>query len=251
MICQLNHIPLIIKEVQLLVGISIISTLKALIILTHGYTINGYGGKSLMLPHAKYLFDAGYSVFLWDIPGFGESSGDSITLGITEWKSAAKVYEYVRHLQNNLSLSIGFMGISMGATTIINTVGITNKGDFIIAVVPYATLTSLATQILHSTFPELKYVPFFVDIIFKLKFGFDYANYLPQITIENISVPILIMYAENDSIVNPQDAKELYAKAHSPKEVWSIASNHFIYYAYPNEFSQTVLDFLSKYINNE
>jgi len=190
-------------------------------------------------------------VFLWDIPGFGESSGDSITLGITEWKSAAKVYEYVRHLQNNLSLSIGFMGISMGATTIINTVGITNKGDFIIAVVPYATLTSLATQILHSTFPELKYVPFFVDIIFKLKFGFDYANYLPQITIENISVPILIMYAENDSIVNPQDAKELYAKAHSPKEVWSIASNHFIYYAYPNEFSQTVLDFLSKYINNE
>jgi dipeptidyl aminopeptidase/acylaminoacyl peptidase len=218
---------------------------KAVVILVHGYSIPG--GKPQMIGHAQYLHDAGYSTVLVDLRSFGESEGDKITLGMNEWKDLEAVFDHIQSLPENKEQKIGFLGISMGAATSLVTAGETNKGDFVIASVPYADFTSLfRSQIAAVGFSPTIFYPFMKGAA-RIELGENYEHFTPSRLIKNIQVPVLLISAKEDEVLNSEDARTLYDLANAPKEYWEVDSHHDIFYEHPQEFKQKVLEFLQTY----
>lgn len=218
---------------------------KAIVILIHGY--DNPGGKTEMLGHAEYLHNAGYSTVLLDLRAYGESEGNKMTLGINEWKDVEAVYDQIKSLPENKNKKIGFLGVSMGATTALVTAGETRKGDFVIASVPYADFNSLFKfQLRLANLPSSIFYPF-MKAAALVEFGLNYEQFTPSTLIKNIKVPVFLISAKRDEMLNSLDAKNLYDIATQPKEYWEANSPHDIFDTYPKEFKQKILSFLQKY----
>ncbi|HVZ11624.1 MAG TPA: alpha/beta hydrolase [Patescibacteria group bacterium] len=218
---------------------------KAVVILVHGFQ-SSQGGKALMLSHAQYLNKAGYSTLLIDLRSMGYTAGNKVTLGINEWKDAEAAYDYAKSLPENKGKKIGFMGNSMGAATSLIERGITGKGDFVIASVPYANFTSLLKfQIEREGLPPLVFYPF-LRLSTAIELGLHYAYYSPANWVGKIDVPVFLISAAHDNEVNSLDAKSLYNEVHAPKEYWQANAGHDIYKDQPQQFKTKVLAFLSK-----
>lgn len=218
---------------------------KALVILVHGYS--NPGGKSQMLGVAKFLHDAGYSTALLDLRSFGESEGNKISLGTQEWKDVEALHDHLKTLPENSQTKIGFLGISMGATTSLVTAGKTGKGDFVIASVPFADIDSLYHfQIQAMGYPTPIFSPL-VKLAGFFELGLRYDQSAPSSLIQNIHAPILLISAKQDHEVHPEDAVKLFEKANDPKELWVVDSEHDVFYFHTKEFTQKVLGFLQKY----
>lgn len=220
---------------------------KAVLILIDGYKqINE--DKVRMFDHAQYLRKAGYSTLLIDLRSFGKSSGNKISFGVNEWRETETAFDYMKSLPENKGKKIGFLGISMGGVISIIASAITGKGDFIIASTPYASFKNLLDfQIRKRGLPSFLFLPLArFAALFEL--GFNHEYYTAINLIGKINVPIFITSAKNDEIVNPNDAKKIFEKAHAPKEYWQANTSHRIFKNNPEEFQKKILDFLSKYV---
>lgn len=218
---------------------------KAVVILLHGYG-SPKGGKPHMLGQAKYLYDAGHSSFLLDLRGFGESEGRRIALGVNEWKDVEAAYDFIKSLPGNRNKKVGFLGISLGAYTSIVTAGKTQKGDFVIASTPYASLESIfKNQIERDGFPAALFP--LLDLAASIELGKGYDQYSAEAMVKRIKAPLLIISAKLDKEIDPNDPRKLFELANSPKEIREIESGHDIYSEKPDEFAKSVLDFLEKY----
>ena len=221
---------------------------KAIIILIHGYRqINE--DKSRLLTHATYLNKAGYSTMLIDLRSFGESEGNKIFLGTREWREAEAAYDYAKSLPENKGKKIGFYGKSMGGVISVIAKAITGKGDFIIAITPYASFKSLFnSQLQQRKYSSQFFLPF-MQLAALFELGFDFEKYAPINLIKKINVPIFILGAKYDDVVSKDDAKYLFDNANTPKEFWQASTNHHeIYRANPAKFEKKILGFLSKYV---
>ena len=220
---------------------------KAVVILIDGYKeVNE--DKIRMFGHAEYLRKAGYSCILIDLRSFGESEGNKITFGVNEWKEIEAAYDYMKALTENKNKKIGFLGISMGGVISIIAKGMTGKGDFIVALTPYASFRSLFNfQIRKRGLPSFLFLPLLrIAALFEL--GFNYEHYTAINMIKKVDVPIFIASAKFDQIVNSFDAKLLYDMARNPKEYWQANTSHRIFADNPKELQAEILGFLSKYI---
>lgn len=217
---------------------------KGVVILVHGYSSKD-GGKAFMLPHAKYLRDANYSTLLVDLRSAGDSDGNKVTLGVTEWKDLVAAYDYLKTLPENDGKKIGFFGISMGAVTAINEVGESGKGDFVIASVPFSSFDSLYSwQIAKRGLPVPIFLPF-LKIAAIIELGPGYEHFSAGNLIKKVKVPVLIIQAKKDQSLNPKDPKTIYDLASLPKEIWQVDSDHDVYDEKPGEFKEKVLKFLN------
>lgn len=215
---------------------------KAVVILVHGY--KNPGGKSLMLSHAKYLHDAGYSTAILDLRSHGESEGEKISLGVEEWKDVVTMYDLMHSLPENQRKKIGYLGISMGAVSALNAQGLTQKGDFVIASVPFANVDSLLQyQIKMAGFNPNLFFPF-MKLAAYVELGVDYEKYTPTSTAKNINAPVLIMAATDDGTVNFEDARLVYDQINTPKESIIFKTGHDVFYHDPEGFKKAVLDYL-------
>lgn len=220
---------------------------KAVLILVDGYKeVNG--DKIRMFGHTEYLRKAGYSTLLIDLRSFGKSGGNKITFGVNEWKEVEAAYDYMKSLLDNKNKKIGFLGISMGGVISIIASAITGKGDFIIALTPFANFRSLFDfQIRKRGLPSFVFLPILRALaLFEL--GFNYEYYTAVNMVEKINVPIFITSAKYDQIVNSNDAKYIYDKAKHPKEYWQTNTSHRIFQDNPKELQKKILGFLAKHI---
>lgn len=221
---------------------------KAVVILIHGYS--NPGGKDQMLVHAKYLRENGYSTVLLDLRAYGESDGSKTTLATQEWKDVEAVYDQVKSLPENKNAKVGFLGISMGASTAIMAAGKTQKGDFVIASAPFASIKSLfSPQLKSAGLPPSVFYPF-LKVAALLELGKDHEMNTPAAVIEKVKVPILLISASRDKDVAGSDAKYLFDLANQPKDYWKADSEHDVFDAHPEEFRERVEDFLAKNISD-
>jgi uncharacterized protein len=219
---------------------------KAVVIVVDGYK-ETHEERVRMFEFTEYLNNAGYSTLLIDLRSIGESEGNKISFGVNEWKDVEVAFDYIKSLPGNRNKKIGFLGISMGASTSIIANGITGKGDFIIAATPYSSFKNLFDFRLRKkglpSFPFLS----IIRLIAFFELGFNYEYYTVINLIDKIKVPIFILSAKYDKIVNSNDAKDIYQKANKPKEYWQANTTHRIFIDKPEEFKKKTLSFLSKY----
>lgn len=215
---------------------------KGAVVVVHGYL--NPGGRSTMLGHAAYLYDAGYSSLLIDLGGFGESNRSKVTLGILESEDVLYAYKYLLSLPENHSIPVGLLGYSMGAVSVMNASGKHHVGDFVIELDGYRSIDALlAVELSKRGLPAPLLLPF-MQISSIALLGSSYPTYAPERLVSDIRVPLLIIHGSKDTAVPVEQGQYLYSIANEPKKIVILSTSHDIFTEDPTGVKQAVLLFL-------
>ena len=217
---------------------------KGGVLLLHGVRSN----RLQMLDRAKFLQKEGYDVLLFDFQAHGESKGKYITFGYLESLDVESAYDYLEDRLCNPTIAV--IGVSLGGAS--------------------ALLSEVKTKakimILESVYPSIKQA---IDDRMKIYLG-SFGHYLsPLLTMQleprvGISVDdlrpideiskikgvVLVVAGENDVHTTLKESKEIFDKAHEPKELWVIkGAKHVDFDKFlGKEYEEKILDFLDEYM---
>ena len=214
--------------------------------------IHGYGGNSTkMHARAKMFLDRGYSVVMPDLRTFGKSEGKYIGMG---WPDRLDIVKWINYINDNYkNKKIVLYGVSMGAATVMMTLGETLPENVKVAIEDcgYASLKEQFEYELKKVFNLPKFpIYYIVDRMCKrhLHFTFEEASAIKQL--KKSSVPILFIHGQADTFVPPYMAKEAYDSTVAQKEILLVpnATHTKSSKIYGNLYWNKVFNFIDKYI---
>ncbi len=251
-----EYIPLEIQvEPNVLIKSWIIPSSKKnpLIILIPGYQ----GTRKTMLPFAQFLYQAGYSTFLYDPRGQGESGGDCICGNFL----AQDLGTIISQLKTSGYQQFVLFGLSMGATGAI-VAGAENNSD-VLGVIADSGFANLREGLRKSPLCEAK-------ILFDRPFLYFLLKYFGQIYLYNhfgrwvnpfrstnaLKVVdkvknLFIIHAEDDLLIPVYNAKMLFEKAQKTpgiKKLWIVKDSAHCenFDRHKEEYINKVLQFLEE-----
>ncbi|HXG35780.1 MAG TPA: alpha/beta fold hydrolase [Dehalococcoidia bacterium] len=216
------------------------------VVVCHGYF------RSIAEPYqvALWLWESGYNVLLFDFRGCGRSQPEFTTLGAKEMLDVLAAVDW---LKQQVSGPIGVYGISMGAVSAL--MAATRSFDIAALVLdsPYSRLDTVVEQRIRSLFrmPWLLPLGYLGLRAGELISRNRVSEIRPIDYIATLSPrPIFIVYGDEDTLVPPSHARELYELAVGEKEIWvARGSRHAMArHDYPEEYRQRLLDFLERHL---
>lgn len=211
--------------------------------------------------YAKMLSDNGWDSLLVEMRARGESGGEEIGFGMTEWRDVKAGVDFLTADKDAKSLPIVAMGTSMGGGTVIIAAGELPEIDGVISISAFSSWSDLfIDNMAMSGMPKaigILDTPF-VNTYLGFHFGFDALRYSPVNGIEKLGQrPILMMHSTGDTQVPYTEFEKLLSRAEEHDINVSTfvreGDEHFICYersfSNPSEdadFSQAVLGFLSE-----
>jgi len=224
------------------------------VILLHGYT----GDRTTMLPQANMLFEAGFTVLLFDFRHRGESEGEFVSFGYYEKQDVAAAVNLLEELGETMRQSgrpgisaIGLIGLSNGGATSI-LFAAENPGR-IKALVIEDTFKSLDSAVSQSFthFVGLPAFPFAPITVWfsELRTGLNRTNVIPENAIANIiNTPVLIIHGLEDKTISFKDGEAIYLKANQPKDLWLVpkAEHGGAFEIAEDEYRSRVVTFFSE-----
>lgn len=220
---------------------------SSIIICLHGYPAN----KSDILPVVSFLYPE-FSLFLFDFRAHGESEGKITYFGLREYLDVKAALDFLLNDKRTKNLNIGIWGYSLGGA-----VGI-------IASSKYKEIKALITDSAFANFPEMvthyyknfgpaKYIfSSLSKFLGKYILRADFTLNSPEMYIDKIKCPILIIHSKQDNFVPFSHAERLYEKAPSPKELMVRKGIHTgLDAAYSEEYRNKVKNFFKKYLIRE
>ncbi len=229
-----------------LAGWFIRGTNPATVILVHGKGSN----RAVMLPHAAYLHEGGFSVLLYDSRSRGQSGGSDITFAAKEPLDVKAAVDYVRKLPYADPERIGVQGGSLGAAS-----GILAAADTleIKGVVAESAFKDIPTAIAEGFRSETSLPSFPFALVAKciceFRLDVDLDDVAPVRVIAEISPrPVFLIHGEADEQVSKMSFEALWAAAGGPKEKWIVpsASHAKGWQTAPEEYERRVLAFWRK-----
>lgn len=173
---------------------------------------------------------AGFTFFVFDFSGSGNSDGEYISLGFFEREDVETVTGYLRG--TNLVSAVGLWGRSMGAVTAL----MYSDRDPGIACMcldsPFADLKRLSRELVES---KASLVPnWMIDGVLdslredvQKKVGFDLFSLNPlENHVSKIYVPAIFLSAENDELIKGDHAKDLCDKYQGDKVYINVKGSH-------------------------
>ena len=218
---------------------------KGVIILMHGV----HASRLDLVQRAEFFYQSGYSVLLFDFQGHGESPGTIITFGHLESRDATAAVVFVH--QKFPGQKVGVIGVSLGAAAAL------------LAEPPLP----VEAMVLESCYPTIYQA---VDdrlqvrfgiigklgtplLVWQLKprLGFGADALCPIRQAAKIFVPKFFIAGTTDRDTTVQEAKDLYAAAAEPKQLWLVENAaHVDMLQFAGvEYQTRVLAFLAKYMN--
>jgi len=220
-------------------------TTKGWILLTHGFTSNGW--KSLLGP-GQFLYDQGYNVFFVSLRSFGESQGDRVYLGTQEWQDVVAADSYIQDNFPTTGMPLGWYGVSMGAASTLVAAQYDKQPDFLIIQVPFATIQSLIIpQLIRSNLPVWLFQPF-AHLIPFLELGWNYKQFTAEKSTA-IKTPILLIGAQRDNQVLFGDSQKLFDLVATPADMKiyvQLDTGHDAYGEKPEAVQEVMQKFLKK-----
>ena len=180
--------------------------------------------RNEMLPHADMLHQAGYNLFLFDFRSRGESEGEAVTLGYRERGDVLGAIDYLNTRSDVDKKEFGLLGVSQGGATAILAAAETHDVKAIASEASFRSLDSVVQQSFEHFIglPAFPFAPLTVWLA-ERRLGIKSEQIAPEFSVRNISPrPILVMHGTRDQVVNPEDAKAIYAAAGGSKELWLI-----------------------------
>lgn len=213
--------------------------------------VHGYGSASrYMGSYVKMFHDAGYNVLAPDNRSFGMSQGKYVGYG---WLDRKDMLNWIKKVNNtNGSKSeIGLMGVSMGASTVMYTLGEHPKNvKFAVADCGYATISGELNYQLKEmfnlpSFPLVQTASLY-SMLFA-KYNFYDAN--TKNTLKKSHVPLFVIQGSKDTYVPTKNARINYDNANSPKKLWIVkgAEHAGSYNKEPLQYKEKVVDFSREY----
>ncbi len=206
----------------------------------HGIGDNRQGAAGF----APMFLAAGYSVLLPDSRAHGHSGGDLVTYGLLEkydglaWAAWAKAHGCVK---------LYGLGESLGAAVLIQTAGLDNEFDAIVAECAYSDLRSIARYRVHQIthLPDWLGAPLVLEasmLYARLRYGLELATVSPLESIRRTRTPILLIHGLNDTRT-PYWHSQALAAADPKAELWLVpgADDTAAAATAPDEFRKRVL----------
>ncbi len=216
---------------------------EAGIMLMHGSGQN----RAIMLPRARFLHAAGYSVLLFDFRAHGESEGRYRTFGIGEREDAEAALRFF--VDQTGIQRVGIIGFSLGgAASILGQQPLPVDAYVLEAVFP-TIQRAVANRIrlrlgswLEPLHPLLTYqLPF--------RTGVAVRDLRPIEKIGAITAPVLMMAGEKDERTTLAESKALFEAVNAPnKAFWIVpgATHTNFHAAAPETYEEKVLDFFQR-----
>jgi pimeloyl-ACP methyl ester carboxylesterase len=230
--------------------LAIANSRAATIILVHGFKAT----RVSMLPWARFLYQAGYNVLLFDDRGCGQSDGWGIALGAREPDDVIGAVRYLEGRGDLTNKHYGALGVSLGAGVVLLAAA---REPALAAVVADSVWADERPQLGRMgsvplgpvSLPVLPYEPALVDALI----GARLENASPRATIGQIAprAVMLIHSADDQDTTTPLAGEaQLYAAAGQPKQQWIAPSGGHAgaLAAHTAEYEQRVLAFYVQYL---
>lgn len=204
---------------------------KGNVLILHG--MHGMDATSLF-DYAKFIFDAGYTPVVIDMRSHGKSEGSSLSFGYLETLDVIAAVEYLKGDDRYKDQPTIIYGLSMGASTAINTAAVSESIDGVIAISPFMSLQAQVYDYMKNdgapTFFIKSFMPF-VNLVLRSKFGVNPIRESPEYRVKEIKkIPIFFVHGDIDSQTEVHHTELLYDNcSSSKKELWIVENaDHLI-----------------------
>jgi len=224
---------------------------RGTVMLLHG----SFHSRHEVLPHAPYLHQAGYDLFLFDWRSHGRSGGDFTSLGYYEARDLTVALDYAGGRGHG---KVGALGYSMGAAAAILEGAQDNR---LVAIVSDSSFATLDDSI-AAAFPILAHLPVFPFALLATHIA-EYRTGLRASAVRPIDHvaqfqprPILFIYGTADQFVPPADTLRLYGAAGEPKDLLEVvgaghpSSGREAFVVSPDLYRERVLAFFAQALDS-
>ena len=213
-----------------------------LVILFHGYG----GDKTGMVPEARVFLQMGYSVFLVDFRGSGDSSESYTTVGYREADDVAAAVKYADSELPHSRLIL--YGSSMGAAAILRAVAACSvRPDAIIAEGVFDNMLNTVKHRFQAmgvpSFPSAQILLFWGSV----QGGFNAFHNNPVEYAASVRCPILFLHGAGDPRTHLEDARRVFEAVSTPKQFREFPGlgHEASIIRFPAEWTEAVGQFLT------
>jgi len=201
---------------------------------------------SCLLPHARFLHDAGWSAFVLDMRAHGRSGGHRIGLSLEEPWDVGAALNWLDAQPSVKGKPLVVLGLSMGGATAIRTAAMRHDVDAVISVSSFASFEPMMGKGLELWLGRLGILTLY---------GVWTPNAQPVRYISRISPrPILLIHGTADRQIPVQDAYLLKQAAGPQAELWIVpGADHLVFTEDGNgsgqadsAYRQRILEFLGR-----
>lgn len=218
------------------------------VVVVHGFTSRA----RQMATYIKHFNDLGYNVFAPDLIAHGKSEGKAYSMGGFDSDDLVKWVEKIS--QENDNADTALFGISMGAATVMNSLGksLPSNVKVFIEDSGYINLTKEFTYQLKKLFglPSFPVIPS-ASVVTKIRANYFLGDVDATKGLQNTKLPGLILHGEEDGFVPVDNAKEVYNLLTSKKEIHTFANAKHVKAEkiYREEYWHIINNFLKENFN--
>lgn len=219
-----------------------------------GTVIFCHGHAGSMDPDVKYVpafHERGYNVLMFDFRGHGRSEGQYVSMGCYERQDLLGAVDYLRSRGID---RVGVLGFSMGGAVAMATAPHTEAIRAVVSDGGFARLSDVVTAGMRTRglpgFLALLGGHLFVGLM-GLRLGCSPREADPIRWVGKIAPRALfIIHGALDPFVTVAQARQLYAAAGEPKEIWIApeAGHREVDRHYPEEYRRRVLAFFDRWL---
>jgi len=221
---------------------------------SHKWAICMHGYRSSAFADCAYpvvkLQEMGFNTLAPDQRAHGKSEGKYIGMG---WRERFDVLDWIQYLiKEQGAKEILLYGGSMGAATVMNTVGesLPKQVKAVIADCGYTSAANQFAYVLNSAMHLPKEpIMFFASLVTRIRAGYSLYKDAPIKQLKKNELPALFFHGTADGFIPfPMSAQNAFATK-GPKELHFFEhATHFTSYAYdPERYFDIVETFLKKY----
>jgi fermentation-respiration switch protein FrsA (DUF1100 family) len=216
------------------------------VVLMHGVQSN----RLSMLPRARLLRAAGYSVLLFDFQAHGESTGDRITFGHSESLDVRAAIAFAR--RRLPAERVGVIGASLGGAAALLGPG-PLPVDAVVVESVYPEIGSAIANRIRATLPIVggavaRPLAWLFQLLLPPIIGVGPADLRPIDRVADVTAPLLVAAGTLDDRTTIAEANAIFARAREPKSLWLVeGARHVDLEAYaPAEYRRRVPGFFSE-----
>ncbi|MEO8065223.1 MAG: alpha/beta fold hydrolase [Pseudomonadota bacterium] len=186
------------------------------VLLLHGFR----GDRASMLPRARLLVDAGFSVLLIDQQGHGETPGEHITLGWLESADARAARDWIR--TQAPGRRVGVVGVSLGGASVL--LGSQPAGfDAVVLEAVYPRVRRAVENRVGLRFGGLdQLLASLLLVQIEPRLHVTVEQLEPIRFIAQVGAPVMVVGGSRDAHTTEEDTRELFAAAAEPREIWIV-----------------------------
>jgi dipeptidyl aminopeptidase/acylaminoacyl peptidase len=222
-----------------------------------GTVVFCHGHAGSMDPDVKYapaFHERGYNVLMFDFRGHGRSEGQHVSMGYYERQDLLGAVDY---LEKRGIDRVGVLGFSMGGAVAMATAPHSEAIRAVVSDGGFARLSdTIAAGVREQGLPGFlaSLVGHLIVRLMGLRLGCSPSGADPICWVDKIAPRgLFIIHGALDPFVAVEEARELYAAASEPKEIWIVpeAGHRQADRHHPEEYRHRVLAFFDQWLARE